>query len=213
MEEYLKETPFLNFNHLNFDILLNNIDNSMSKKGIAIELYYLIRDSYTYDPYHLDLRNEGLKASNIITKKRAWCVEKSILLAACARRFDIPSRLGYAIVVNHIGVEKLIHYLKRKEIVFHGYVELFIEGKWVKCTPSFDKKICRIANVQPLNWDGENDSMFQEYEKETMFMEYIHHYGSFSDVPIELMNFEMKKYYPHLFDNEFITKNFSFYHI
>jgi transglutaminase-like putative cysteine protease len=213
MEEYLKETPFLNFNHLNFDILLNNIDNSMSKKGIAIELYYLIRDSYTYDPYHLDLRTEGLKASNIITKKRAWCVEKSILLAACARRFDIPSRLGYAIVVNHIGVEKLIHYLKRKEIVFHGYVELFIEGKWVKCTPSFDKKICRIANVQPLNWDGENDSMFQEYEKETMFMEYIHYYGCFSDVPIELMNFEMKKYYPHLFENEFITKNFSFYHI
>ena len=213
MEEYLKETFFLNYNHSNFDNLLKKIDSSRSKKEIAIELYYLIRDSYAYNPYHLDLRFEGLKASNIISKKRAWCVEKSILLAACARRFNIPSKLGYAIVVNHIGVEKLIHYLKRNEIVFHGYVELFIEDKWVKCTPSFDKSICRIANVQPLNWDGENDSMFQEYEKENRFMEYVHNYGSFSDVPIELMNSEMKKYYPHLFENEFVTKDFSFYHI
>jgi transglutaminase-like putative cysteine protease len=213
MEEYLSETLFLNYNHSNFDNLFKKIDGSKSKKEIAIELYYLIRDSYTYNPYHLDLRPEGLKASNIITKKRAWCVEKSILLAACARRFKIPSKLGYAIVINHIGVEKLIHYLRRNEIVFHGYVELFIEEKWVKCTPSFDKNLCRIANVQPLNWDGETDSMFQEYEKESKFMEYVHNYGNFSDVPIELMNFEMKKYYPHLFENEFITKDFSFYHI
>ncbi len=44
-------------------------------------------------------------------------------------------------------------------------------------------------------------------------MEYVHNYGTFSDVPIELMNSEMKKYYPHLFENEFITKEFSFYHI
>jgi hypothetical protein len=55
--------------------------------------------------------------------------------------------------------------------------------------------------------------MFQEYDKKAKFMEYIHHYGSFSDVPIELMNFEMKRYYPHLFEKEFVSKEFSFYHI
>ena len=50
----------------------------------------------------------------------------------------------------------------------------------------------------------------QHYEK---FMEYIKDYGTFSDVPILLMNEEMKKYYPHLFESSFDTKEFSFHHL
>jgi len=213
MDNYLKETAFLNFNDSSFEAFLQSIDGSKSKKEIAIDLYFLVRDGFTYNPYHLDIRHEGLKASSVLKKKRAWCVEKSTLLAACARKYNIPSRLGYAIVTNHIGVERLVENLRRKEIVFHGYVELFIDDKWVKCTPSFDKNICRIANVSPLNWDGETDSMFQEFENGSKFMEYLHYYGTFEDVPIELMNSEMKKYYPHLFEEVFSAKEFSFYHL
>jgi len=44
-------------------------------------------------------------------------------------------------------------------------------------------------------------------------MEYLHYYGTFEDVPIELMNSEMKKYYPHLFEEVFAAKEFSFYHL
>jgi hypothetical protein len=44
-------------------------------------------------------------------------------------------------------------------------------------------------------------------------MEYLHFYGIFSDVPIELMNAEMKKYYPHLFESAFNEKEFSFLHL
>ena len=68
-------------------------------------------------------------------------------------------------------------------------------------------------NVAPLDWDGEADSMFQEFEKGEKYMEYKHFYGEFTDIPIELMNSEMKKYYPHLFEEEFVSKQFSFYHI
>lgn len=213
MENYLSETFYLNFNDPSFDDFLKDVNTNLTKKEIALQLYYLVRDSFTYDPYHLDITREGLQASNIFKKKRAWCVQKATLLAACARKFAIPSRLGYAIVVNHIGVEKLTFYLKRNEIVFHGYVELFIDGKWVKCTPSFDKNICRLSNVAPLNWDGENDSMFQAYQKDEKFMEYLKYYGEFEDVPVDLMNSEMQKNYPHLFENEFNTKHFSFKHL
>jgi transglutaminase-like putative cysteine protease len=212
MKDFLKETSFLNYKDEKIaefcaDIPVGNI------KEIAIALYFKVRDGFLYDPYHLDLRPESLKASNIVDKKRSWCVEKSILLAACARRFEIPSRLGFAIVSNHIGVEKLIHYLRKEQIVFHGYVELFLEGKWVKCTPAFDKRICRIANVIPLDWNGEEDSMFQEYDGERRFMEYHHFYGEFDDVPVQLMNDEMKKHYPHLFEEVFHSKEFSFFHL
>ncbi len=213
MKEFLRETSFLNFNDPSFDEFTSAIDSSKSSKEIALQLYFHVRDSFLYDPYHLDLRQDALKASNVLRKKRAWCVEKATVLAACARKFNIPSRLGYSIVTNHIGSEKLVYYLRKNEIVFHGYVEMFLDNKWVKCTPSFDKNICRLMDVEPLNWDGEADSMFQEFKKEKKYMEYVYFYGEFEDVPIELMNAEMKKHYPHLFTEKFETKEFSFYHI
>jgi transglutaminase-like putative cysteine protease len=213
MNEYLIETSFLDYQSLLFDDFSKDIPKSLDQKNLAIHLYKKVRESFLYDPYHLDLRHNSLKSSTILSKKRAWCVEKAIVLAASARRFNIPSRLGYAIVVNHIGVEKLNSYLRRPEIVFHGYVELFVNHNWVKCTPSFDSRICRLSNVSVLNWDGENDSLFQPYQGDNRFMEYIHDYGTFSDVPIDLMNSEMKKYYPHLFEEVHDTKDFSFHHL
>jgi hypothetical protein len=211
MNEFLKETDFLNFTHVKLDKFI--LDLSRDEIDKACELYYRVRDGFLYDPYHLDLRLPALTASVIASGKRAWCVEKSILLAALFRKVGIPSKLGYAVVTNHIGVDKLKGYLQREEIVFHGFVEAFLEGKWVKCTPAFDRRICRLTGVDPLDWDGKSDSMFQSFEKNRKFMEYIHFYGSFADVPLELMNEEMKKYYPHLFQNTYSTKEFSFRHL
>lgn len=212
MKEYLKDTLFLDFNNPSFEVFTKEIDPTLEPRELAQQLYFLVRDAFLYDPYHLDLTVEGLKASSVLMKKRAWCVEKSSVLAACARKYGIPSRLGYAIVTNHIGVEKLTSYLRRKEIVFHGYVELFLNGNWVKCTPAFDQRICKLSKVSPLDWDGQSDSLFQEYAADKRFMEYKHFYGHFDDVPIDLMNSEMKKYYPHLFEESFNTKEFSFLH-
>jgi hypothetical protein len=179
----------------------------------AQAFYLHVRDGFLYDPYHLDLRHNALKASLIITKNRAWCVEKAIVFAAGLRALSIPSRLGYAIVQNHIGVEKLLEALRTHLIVFHGYVDVFVDGKWTKATPAFDQRICALSGVEPLIWDGLSDSLFQEFSQGEKFMEYHHDYGVFEDVPVELMKAEMKKYYPHLFTGEVPnTKRFSFYH-
>ncbi len=211
--EYLKETEILDYNHPLFDAYLEQFEKFTSKKEKIIRFYEKVRDHFIYDPYHLDLRPEALKASHVLTKNRAWCVEKSNVFAAGARRLGIPARMGYAIVRNHIGVEKLEQYLKRTEIVFHGYVEVYLNQKWVACTPAFDKRICRLSGVPPLEFDGENNSMFQTFSGEKQFMEYLHYYGTFADVPVTLMHEEMKKYYPHLFENEWNDKAFSFFHL
>jgi ATP-dependent Clp protease ATP-binding subunit ClpC len=50
------------------------------------------------------------------------------------------------------------------------------------------------------------------HEGDQIFMEYTHDYGTFSDVPIDQMNAEMKLYYPHLFENQHDSKQFSFFH-
>lgn len=210
MKAFLQETSFLNYSHANFSTFLAGFTCSETPKLTAIALYEKVRDAFLYDPYHLHLTENALQGSHILTKKRAWCVEKAIVLCASARRLGIPARLGYAVVVNHIGVERLLQYLRRPEIVFHGYVELYLDNRWVKCTPSFDRKICRMTGVPPLVWDGESDSLFQAYAGESQFMEYVHDYGSFADVPLTLMKSEMQNYYPHLFEGEWENKEFSF---
>ncbi len=189
---------------------LKTIEIKKEAQATAISLYHAVRDGFLYDPYHLDISEMGLKASKVATKKRAWCVEKALLMAACARSLKIPARLGFAIVSNHIGTEKLTHYLRRQEIVFHGFAVLFIKGKWVKCTPAFDKRVCALSKVEPLEWDGENDSLFQDYSQGKQFMEYLHNYGEFDAIPFELMKKEMKEYYPHLFAEKYDSKDFSF---
>lgn len=213
LDKFLFATSFLELEEEQLQTLIKEFKALDSNIQKAIALYYKVRDLFLYDPYHLDLRFDALRSSTILQKKRAWCVEKSIVLVAGLRALNIPAKLGYGIVINHIGVERLTKILRRKEIVFHGYVEVFLEGKWVKTTPAFDKRICRFAGVKPLAWDGKTDALLQAFSGDNHFMEYVHFYGSFDDVPIQLMNDEMNKYYPHLFEQSYNTRQFSFFHL
>ena len=212
LQIYLSPGPHFDFESTEITAYLQDTILSGSQRDQAIQLYEKVRDDFQYNPYHLDIRPEVLRASKIIAKRKAWCVEKAIVLIACLRKIGIPARPGYSIVTNHIGVEKLTAYLKRPEIVFHGYVELFLNDEWIKCTPAFDKRLCRLTNVEVLNFNGKTDSLFQQYTGDQKFMEYLHDYGSFPDVPHELMHSEMQKYYPHLFEQTYDSKEFSFRH-
>lgn len=207
---YLRETESLDFSHPAVRSFIEQIPTHRDSAKQANAIYETVRDSFLYDPYHLDLRPESLKASVVAGKKRAWCVEKAVLACACFRSYGFPARLGFGIVKNHIGVEKLLDYLKRDEIVFHGYVEVWVNGIWSKCTPAFDPRVCKMSGVPVLTWDTQSDSLFHAFVGTEQFMEYLHFYGDFEDVPFELMHREMQKYYPHLFSNPINTKAFSF---
>ena len=43
--------------------------------------------------------------------------------------------------------------------VFHGYTELYLDGKWVKATPAFNLSLCTKFRVKPLEFDGRADSI------------------------------------------------------
>lgn len=210
MEEFLKSSINIDFESKEIQEYIEEFRNLPSKIEMAVKLYLKIRDGFLYDPFHLDISPKALVASKVISKKRAWCVEKAILMVACSRALGIPSKLGFAIVTNHLGVDKLEKYLKRNEIVFHGFASLFLENKWVICTPAFDAKVCRLSAVEPLEWNGKTDSLFQEFQGQQRFMEYKKYYGFFSEIPFELMHYEMKSYYPHLFESNWNDKSFSF---
>ena len=214
MNEYLQPTEFLDFdNEAVREFAETNTVGAMTETEKAVKLYYAVRDGFQYNPYILDLRRTGLTASNLLTRTRGYCVEKAILLAASARAVGVPSRLSFYIVRNHIATEKLEKALKKNYLVFHGAAEMFLGGKWLKTTPAFNKNLCKYLGVEPLEFDGTADSIFQEYDKSgNVFMEYLHDYGAFADLPYQLYLDELRKHYPHIFENQIYTNGDLIYY-
>ncbi len=182
------------------DFVATHTQASQNETEKALSLYYAVRDSFWYNPNQIRTQKGDFRASVQIARTEGHCIDKANILAACARAVGIPSRLGFANVTNHIATERLEKTLGTNILVFHGYTELFLNNKWVKATPAFNKKLCKKIGVLPLDFDGENDSVFQQYSPSgEKFMEYLHDYGQFAELPFELMMGEWEKYYPHLF--------------
>lgn len=209
MKDYLRPTEFLDSDHASVRAFAEmNIGAAETNVDKAVKLYYAVRDGFQYDPYVLDLRRESLKASALLAKTRGYCVEKAILLAASARAVGVPSRLSFYIVKNHIAAERLTKALEKDYLVFHGAAELFLDGRWIKTTPAFNKRLCDFLGVEPIEFDGSSDAIFQEYDRSgNVFMEYLHDYGAFDDMPYETFLDELDRHYPHLTGNpRFVTE-------
>lgn len=202
MTQYLAETEFLDFKNPELALFFKeNSEEGQSVKENAIQLYYAIRDGWRYDPYEFQFDKQSVKASIISKKDSGHCISKSILLVAGFRWLNIPSRLCFAKVKNHIATENIEKILGTNELAPHGYVEAYLDGKWVKATPAFNKQLCDKLQVSCLDFNGEEDSVFQEYDKAgAVFMEYLEDYGHFDDVPLDFIVNILEKTYPHLFD-------------
>ncbi len=203
MQTFLRPTEFLDYDNESVsEFAMRNSDGAATDKEKAVKLYYAVRDGFQYNPNILDLRREGLMASDLLTRNRGYCVEKAVLLAASARAVNIPSRLSFYIVRNHIATGKFEKLLRKDYLVFHGAAEMFIDNKWLKTTPAFNKKLCEFLKVEPLEFDGTKDSIFQEFDKSgNAFMQYLYEYGTFDDLPYELYLSELQKHYPHIFED------------
>lgn len=208
MEQYLQPTEFLDCDHESVRAFAErHTSGAVTDLERAVNLYYAVRDGFQYDPYVLDLRRDAMKASALLSKTRGYCVEKAILLAASARAVGVPSRLSFYIVRNHIATEKLAKALEKDYLVFHGAAEMYLDGSWVKATPAFNKRLCDLLGVDPIEFDGTRDAIFQEYDRKgNVFMEYLHDYGAFEDMPYQMFLDELDKHYPHLSNNQrFVT--------
>lgn len=197
MQKYLKPTPILDADHpLVQEYARNAVKEQTDPVQKAVHLYYSVRDPIRYDPYSPFFKPEHYQASELLKIKRSYCVGKAALLCALGRAAGIPSRVGFATVKNHIATRQLIEALGSNLFVYHGFTEFFLNGKWVKATPAFNKELCKIHNVEPLEFDGLHDSIFHAYNNENRrYMEYVEEHGSFSDIPIDLIISAWKKEY------------------
>lgn len=163
----------------------------------AVKLYHAVRDEILYDPYYGGEERRYFRASDCLRAKRGFCIPKAALLAAAAQALRIPARVGYADVRNHLSTKKLLELMGGDLFIWHSFTELFLEGRWVKATPAFNLSLCQRFGVHPLEFDGRQDSLFHEFDREgRRHMEYVRERGNYPDVPYEAIIADFKKTYP-----------------
>jgi len=201
MREFLQPTFFIDSdNPLVVSFAEQHRGDSPDPRQQAISLYLAVRDEIRYNPYAFSADRQTLKGSHALLAGESYCVPKALLLAACARHCDIPARIGLADVRNHLATPRLLELLRSEVFAMHGYTELFLEGRWVKATPAFNLELCRLFNVEPLEFDGLSDSVFHPYNQEgERYMEYLVDHGQFAELPEELFFRHLQTVYPHLF--------------
>lgn len=209
--DYLSSTYYFDYEKEEIQQLITEFKtDSLSPKEKTKQLYIKVRDTWRYDPYAISFSKEKYKASTIAKKTKGHCIEKSIVLIAGLRALGIPARIHLAKVKNHIGVERLTEKFGTNVLTPHGMVNVYLNGKWLKLSPAFNKSMCRMCNVAPLEFDGETDSFLQEFNSEgKVFMEYLDDYGHFEDVPLDFMVQNAKEHYPHIFNTENHIKEFK----
>lgn len=161
-------------------------DGATGDRERAARLFRAVRERLRYDPYTLTTDPNDYKASTLLGRDRAYCIPKAVVLCAAARAAGIPAQLGFADVKNHLASDKLLRLLGSDLFVFHGYVQLWIEGKPVKAAPAFNEALCARFGVPPLELDGVHDAMLQPFDGEgRKYMEYVRDRGLYLDLPLD----------------------------
>ena len=187
LDIYLKPTQIIDSDHPEVMAFARKVVGEEHHPAAqAVKLYYAVRDGIWYDPYYPFYKPEHYKASNVLRSGRGYCVCKASVLCALGRACGIPSRVGFATVRNHLATKELLEYIGSDLFVYHGYVEFYLNGKWVKATPAFNAELCQRHNVDPLEFDGHHDSLFQPYNRDkARFMEYVEYHGTYADIPVQ----------------------------
>jgi len=212
-EKYLRPTWFIDSDEPSVvEFARQAVGAAKDDREKGVRLFYAVRDGIRYNPYDIDLTRRGLKASVILARREGYCVAKAVVLAAAARAVAVPSRLGFADVRNHLTTERLRTLMNTDVFIYHGYTELFLNGRWVKATPTFNLSLCERFGVKPLEFDGLSDTLFHEFDsKGNRHMEYVNDRGTFADLPYETIVESFRTHYPGFFkgDGTMVTGNFE----
>ncbi len=203
-QPYLEAGTFVDSDHeavISYAQRVGGSDGTDLEK--AVRLYYAVRDDFRYDPYGVEMTEPGMKGSSVLERGNGFCITKGALMAAGCRALGIPARLGFADVRNHLASKRMVELMQTDLFVYHGYVEIWLEGKWVKATPAFNLSLCEKFGTLPLEFDGRNDSVFHPYDAAgNQHMEYITDHGTFADLPFEDIKASFEKHYPAMYADD-----------
>lgn len=194
MALYLSPAEFIDSDHRSITALAAELCvDTDGERAAARAIYRFVRDlTYEGDDFE---DPEIFRASSVLAAGHGYCVSKASLGVALARAAGIPARIGFADVRNHLASARLLHAFGTDTFAWHGYVELHLDGSWVKASPTFDPETCGRAGVPLLEFDGVHDALLQAFDGDRS-MDYIKWHGSFHDVPARFLAAEMPRLYP-----------------
>jgi transglutaminase-like putative cysteine protease len=150
----------------------------------SVALFYFVRDEIHYSVYMISTYFEDFRASVTLERRRGYCVQKAILLAALARAVGIPSRLAFAKIRNHRVPEHVVKQTGTNILPSHGYTQLYIHGTWISVTPAFDRSLCEKSGLPPAEFDGVHDALLSDTDLYGRpFIEYLEKYEPQPDFP------------------------------
>ncbi|MEU1811853.1 transglutaminase-like domain-containing protein [Micromonospora aurantiaca (nom. illeg.)] len=166
----------------------------------AVALYYAVRDSVRYEVYAADMSRDGLRASTVARAGTGLCIHKSMLYAAALRAIGVPSRLVLADVRNHLTSDRLRALMGGDVFRHHCYTLVHLDGRWIKATPVFSRRLCRLYRIGELEFDGRTDSLYHPYDMDgRRHMEFLRVHGEFSDLPYDRIVTDLRQAHPNLF--------------
>ncbi len=170
-----------------------------SDRDKALRLYYAVRDELRYDPYNTPMKREAYRASTTVAAGHGYCVNKAGVMAAVCRAAGIPARVGYADVRNHMTTKRLAELMGSDVFFYHGYTDVWLDGRWVKATPAFNRELTEKFGLKPLDWDAVSDSIYHPFDLGgRRHMEYLAYRGVFADIPFEEIRAAFRHYYPRM---------------
>jgi transglutaminase-like putative cysteine protease len=149
-------------------------------------LFAEVRDRIWYDPHDVSRDPADYRASSVLAGRQRWCVPKSVLLSTACRAVGIPARLGFADVRNHLQSTTLRERMGTDVFYWHGYSVLWVDGRWRKASPAFNRELCDRFGTEPLDFDGRRDALLHAHAGDgTRHMEYLGHRGIYDDLPLD----------------------------
>lgn len=198
-EAYRSPAALIDSDHPKVIDYARHVAGEGSDRDKALRLYYAVRDDLRYDPYNTPMQREAYRASTTLAAGHGYCVNKAGLMAAVCRAVGIPARVGYADVRNHMTTKRLAELMGCDTFYYHGYTDVWLDGRWVKATPAFNKELTDRFGLKPLDWDAVGDSIYHPFDLSgRRHMEYLAYRGTFADIPFDEIRDAFRHYYPRM---------------
>lgn len=197
---YLRATPFIESDHLLIRQKAEEITRGIAHESDkAVGLFNFVRDKCHYNMYATTGNIEAYRASAILPSGQGWCVQKAILLAALCRAVEIPCGLLLVSIRNHKSPPEAVELMQTNVFFPHMYNCLYLNGRWLKAAPTFDRDICERTGVPVVDFDGGNDAILPDKDlKGHPFIEYLDDFGVYVDLPWDFILENSRRIYGEL---------------
>ncbi len=100
-------------------------------------------------------------------------------------------------VRNHLASPAL-RALVGGDTFVHWLTAIQLDGRWLHVTPVFNKVLCRLYRMEPLEFDGESDARLHPFT-DGQQMEFLTEHGHFDDVHYDRLIGLMRARHPGMF--------------